>query len=112
MTDNELKRLARFIVEAQASNPQWMMANAKAQAELRRKDTEAHWVNTKVAAEILGLSVRTVRDIKDYFVYVKRGTEKQSCIYFDANKLSEGYDKYLASSSKVVPISMNKAIGM
>ena len=112
MTDNELRKLAQMIVEAQASNPTWMLENAKAHMKLRKKDTEPRWVNTKVAAQMLGLSVRTMRDIKDSFCYIKSGNENQSNIYFDANKLMDGYDKYLASRRKAGSSCVAGVVGM
>lgn len=100
MTDNELRKLACYIVEEQAANPQWMIEFAKAQQKLHKGKTESQWVNSKVAANILGISQRTMRDIKDNFTHIKSGGERQSNIYFDAKKLQEEYDKYLSSRNK------------
>lgn len=109
MTDKELRKLAQMIVEEQAANPQWMMEFAKAQAQLRKKPAGPQWVNTQVAADTLGISVRTMRDIKKHFTHIKSGDEKQSSVYFDANKLMEEYDKYLASRKKVVRMTLTVA---
>jgi len=100
MTDNELRKLACYIVEEQLSNPQWMLEYAKAQQKLQKGKIQSQWINSKVAADILGISRRTMRDIKDHFTHIKSGDEKQSNIYFDANKLQEEYDKFLASRNK------------
>ena len=108
MTDNELRKLAQMIVEAQVSNPQWMLEYAKAQSQLRKKHTGPQWISTKVAAEMLGLSVRTMRDIKKYFTTIKSGEEKQSSVYFDANLLMDEYDRYLATRKKVVRMDIKR----
>ena len=100
MTDNELRKLARFTVEEQAANKVWMLEYAKAQAKLRRGKVEPRWVNSKVAAEFLGISRRTMRSVKENFTNTKNGCEKQGNIYFDANRLQEEYDKFLQSRTK------------
>ena len=109
MTDKELRKLAQMIVEEQASNPAWMNEFAKAQAQLRKKSVGPRWISTQVAAETLGISVRTMRDLKKHFTHIKSGEEKQSSVYFDANKLMAEYDKYLASRKKVVSIGLRVA---
>lgn len=109
MTDKELRKLAQMIVESQLNNPQWMLEFAKAQAQLRKKHAGPQWINTQAAAESLGISVRTMRSIKHNFTHIKSGDEKQSSVYFDANKLMEEYDRYLASRKKVVSIDVKRA---
>ena len=108
MTDNELRKLAQFIVEEQASNANWMLEFAKAQQKLQKGKTEAQWVNSEKAAEILGISRRSMRDIKEHFTYIKSGSERQSNIYFDANKLREEYDCFLGSKKRVVRLEPTK----
>lgn len=113
MTDLELRKLAQMIVEEQIANPQWMAEFAKAQSKVRKDKVRAHWVNTKAAADILGISVRSMRDIKKHFTHIKSGDEKQSNVYFDANLLEAEYDKYLASKKKVImlaPVSRAAAL--
>jgi hypothetical protein len=102
MTDNELRKLAQFIVEEQAANPEWMLQFANAQQKLQKGKTQSHWINSETAADILGISRRTMRDIKGHFTFIKSGDERQSNIYFDANKLREEYNCYLASRNKKV----------
>lgn len=105
MTESDLNRLvamlvpklAKKIVEEEFNNPEWMMAFAKATSKVRKENTQPHWVNAKVAADVLGISVRTMREIKESFTFIKNGGERQSNIYFDANLLMEEYDRFLAS---------------
>ncbi len=102
MTEQELRRLAKLIVEEQANNPEWMMAKVKAEAKMRKGKTLPHWVNAKVAADVLGISVRTMREIKESFTYIKSGSSRQGNIYFDANLLTEEYDRYLAQKNRTI----------
>ena len=41
MTDNELRKLACYIVEEQAANPKWMIEFAKAQQKLHKGKLKA-----------------------------------------------------------------------
>lgn len=113
MTDNELKKLAQYIVEEQATNAEWMLQFAKAQEKVRKGKSKPQWVNSEKAADILGISRRTMRDIKGHFTFIKSGDERQSNIYFDANKLREEYDCYIASKNRVVRLKPEKvAVGI
>ena len=106
MSDNELKRLAHFIVLEQASNEEWMTSFAKAQAKIQK--TETRLVSPRKAAEILGISVWQLYRIKDdedgkaQFSYVKTGDKQSSTLKFNAATLIEEYDRYLASKKKNV----------
>lgn len=100
MSDIDLRKLASYIVEEQAGNPQWMLGYAKAQEKLHRSKAAPRWVNSKVAAGILGISCRTMRSIKENFTYTKNGNSNQSNIYFDANKLLTDYDRLLAAKGQ------------
>lgn len=112
MTDNELKKLAQYIVEEQATNAEWMLQFAKAQEKVRKGKSKPQWVNSEKAAEILGIKPRAIREIKVYFTHIKSGSEKQGNIYFDANKLREEYDCYIASKNRVVRLKPEKvAVG-
>lgn len=108
MTDNELKKLAQFIVEEQASNAEWMLGLARAQQKMQKGKIQAQWINSEKAAEILGISRRTLRDNKEHFTYIKSGNERQSNIFFDANKLRGEYDCYLASKKRIVTLEPMK----
>ena len=113
MTDSELRRLAQFIVEEQAANPEWMLLFAKAQDKVRKGKMEPKWVNSKKAAEILGIEARAMREIKSHFTHIKGGSEKQGNIYFDANKLVAEYDCYIASKKRFVRLEPAKvAVGL
>ncbi len=111
MTDLELRKLAKMIVEEQINNPEWMMAKAKAEAKVRKGKTLPHWVNAKVAAEVLGISVRTMRDIKESFTFIKSGDSRQGNVYFDANLLVEEYDRYLAQKNRTIMMPLKVAVG-
>lgn len=54
-------------------------------------------VSAKVAADILGISVRQLRRIKDNFSYSKTGTTQQSGLVFNANTLMDEYQRYIAN---------------
>lgn len=98
MTDNELRRLARMIVQEQSRNEEWMNAFAKASSRIR--SAEMGMVSAKRAAEILGISVWQLYRIKDNedgtprFTYVK-GCSKSSPLRFDSSLLRKEYDAYL-----------------
>lgn len=55
----------------------------------RRKKPQL--VTTKQAAEILGISPRRVREIKDKLGYVKTGENTQGRLMFDTTTLVERY---------------------
>lgn len=95
MSDNELQRLARMIVVEQSNSTAWMKAFVKANRDLRKPAKRL--VSPKVASEYLGISVRQLRRIKDKFSYVKSGDKQQSGLLFDAEKLFDEYDAYIAS---------------
>ena len=63
MTDFELRKLARMIVQEQAENEQWMIAFAKAQSKVKKPANKL--VSPAKAAEILGISVWQLYHIKD-----------------------------------------------
>ena len=110
MTDNELRRLAHYIVLEQANNEQWLMAYAKAQTKLRVP--EKRLIGAKKAAEMLGMSVTLLRRIKDdengvpQFSYVKGGS-KSSPLKFNAATLMEEYERYVSRHVDVVDINQH-----
>lgn len=75
MTDLELRKLAKMIVQEQAKNSEWKNAFAKAQAQ-HQKPVET-LVSAQKAATILGISVWQLYRIKDdkdgkpQFTYIK-----------------------------------------
>jgi hypothetical protein len=108
MSDNEMRQLAKMIVIEQANNEQWMMAFAKAQAKLQKK--ERCLVSAKKAAEMLGISVWQLYRIKDdesgrpQFSYTK-GESQSSPLKFDSSVLLEEYERYLSRKKfKVVQL--------
>lgn len=112
MTDLELRKLAKMIVEEQMNSPEWMAAAVKAIEKVRKGKTQPHWVNAKVAADVLGISVRTMRAIKESFTYIKNGGERQSNIYFDANLLVGEYDRFLAQKKGTTKLFPLKVAGL
>ena len=84
MSEYELRRLAKMIVEIQSQDEAWLMAFAKAQAKLM----PPRLVSAKEAAGILGISVSCLYKIKDddygipRFTYIKGGS-KSSPLKFD-----------------------------
>ena len=110
MTDNELRRLAHYIVQEQANNEQWMTSYAKAQSKLR--EPEKRLVGARQAAEMLGISVILLRRIKDdengvpQFSYVKGGS-KSSPLKFNAATLMEEYERYVSRHGNLVNIKDN-----
>lgn len=111
MTDAEMRRLAHYIVMEQASNEQWLAAYAKAQSKLR--GPERRLISAKKAADMLGISVWQLYRIKDdedgrpQFSYTK-GSAKSSPLKFDASRLLDEYERYLAKRNKVV--TMNPSV--
>lgn len=97
MSDGELRRLARMIVQEQAKSEAWMMAYAKAKAELEKPSKKL--VPAKQAAEMIGISVWQLYRIKDdengcpQFTYVK-GDSQSSPLYFDGDLLVEEYRRF------------------
>ena len=103
MTEYELRRLAKMIVELQSQDEAWLMAFARAQAKLRMD--APRYVSAKEAARMLGISVSRLYHIKDdeygspRFSYVKGGSQS-SPLKFDANVLMDEYRSYLDSQKK------------
>ena len=76
------------------------------------KNLQRRNVNAKVAADMLGISVRQLRRIKDSFSYVKTGNTQQSGIMFNANTLHEEYEAYIASKVNGNKLAQIKPINM
>lgn len=97
MSDGELRRLARMIVQEQSKSEAWMTAFAKTKAELEKPRKKM--VSAKQAAEMIGISVWQLYRIKDdeygypQFTYLK-GDSQSSPLYFDGDLLVEEYRKF------------------
>ena len=100
MTYNELQTLAKLIVQEQASSKEWMEAFVKAQSEV--KVPSVKYVSAKTAAEMLGMSVWQLYRIKGHLTHKKSGKEQSSTLKFDAWKLVEDYERYIASKKAVL----------
>lgn len=99
MTEYELRRLAKMIVEIQSQDEAWLMAFAKAQAKLRMETPRL--VSAKEAAAMLGISADRLYRIKDeaHLTYIKGGG--RSCrVKFDANVIVREYEEYLKKSTE------------
>lgn len=107
MTDEELRRLARFIVQEQAENDRWMESFARAQARLGEQCRRL--VSAKTAAEMLGISVWQLYRIKDddngvpRFSYTKGGSQS-SPLRFNPDTIVDEYESYLAETKKNVAV--------
>lgn len=112
MTDEELRKYALYTVEAQLSNPEWMLAFARAQAKVNMSSMQPRWINSARAAEILGIGRRTLREIKDNFTYTKSGNSRQGSIYFDANTLQEEYDRFVSKQNRTIRFIPQKVVGL
>lgn len=115
MTDVELRRLAHLIVLEQASSEEWMMAFAKAQSKMKKPENRL--ISAKKAADVLGISVWQLYRIKDdedgrpRFSYTK-GNSQSSPLKFNSATLMEEYERFLASSKKVIRLrSVKTALG-
>lgn len=114
MTDLELRKLAKMIVQEQARSSEWMNAFAKAQAH-NQKPAET-LVSAQKAATILGISVWQLYRIKDdedgrpQFTYIK-GDSKSSPIKFNSATLMEEYERYVAKKKKIgKTVTLRKAM--
>lgn len=118
LSDLELRKLARMIVEEQAENEQWMMNFAKAQSKLKEK--ERRLVSPEEAAKMIGISVWQLYHIKDdehgnpRFSYVKSGESRSSRLKFDASVIVDEYSRFLASRKNkcVMLTTMKKVVGL
>lgn len=52
------------------------------------------WINANQAAEILGLSPLYIRQIKDKFVYIKKGDSKQSRVLYKRESVENALKEY------------------
>lgn len=95
MTDIELKKLAHYIV-LEAREDEGLLAKLAKMLQKSGKTEQRRNVNAKVAADMLGISVRQLRRIKDNFSYVKTGTARSAKILFNANSLNEEFEAYVA----------------
>lgn len=103
MSDMELMKLAHYVaLELEARGDEGFLAKLAKMLQKSGKAEQRRNVNAKAAAQILGISVRQLRRIKDNFSYVKTGTSQQAGIMFNANTLQDEYEAYVASKNKVV----------
>lgn len=100
MSDVELRKLAHYIV-VEAREDDVLLAKVAKMLQKFSVKQERRNVNAKVAADMLGISVRQLRRIKEHFSCVKTGTSKQAGIMFNANTLQQEYDAYIALKQKM-----------
>lgn len=104
MTDDELKRLAHFIVLEQASNETFINALAKATIALNKTEK---LVTLKEAANIIGKSASWLYKHKEEdgiknFSFVKSEDSKNSSVMFNASTLMEEYNSYVLRKKSVI----------
>ena len=103
MTNEELKQLASYIVEAASTNETFLHNLARAMRDVQHEGKRL--ISTKEAAALLGISVWSLYRIKNYpdgspiFSCVKTGTKQSSTLRYDANTIQQEYAAYLASKS-------------
>lgn len=109
MTDNELRKLAHYIV-AEVRGDRELLSQV---IDLASATQGKKLVNTKTAADMLGISVRQLRSIKEHFTYIKNGNSKQSGVLFDASTLFREYDRYVEwnRQPKTTPFQIIRNIG-
>lgn len=102
MSEYELRRLARLIVQGLIDNDLFIAKVAKMMPERNRiHESEKRLVGAKEAAKMLGISVTLLRRIKDdengipQFSYVK-GVSKSSPLKFNAATLMDEYERYVS----------------
>lgn len=111
MSDVELRKLAHYMV-VEAREDDVLLAKVAKMLQKHSAKQDRRNVNAKVAADMLGISVRQLRRIKEHFSYVKNGASQQAGIMFNANTLYGEYDAYIASkwkgnkSAQIKPINM------
>ena len=104
MTDDELKRLAHFIVLEQASNETFIKALADATRKLAQTE---RLVSLKEAAGIIGKSASWLYKHKEEngirnFSFVKSDDSKNSSVMFNAATLMDEYNSYVRRKKSLV----------
>lgn len=104
MTDDDLKRLAHFIVMEQATNETFIKALAKATRELTQTE---RLVTLKEAADIIGKSSSWLYKNKSTdgvrnFSYVKSDDARNSSVMFNATTLMDEYNSYVRRKKSVI----------
>ena len=62
--------------------------------------TDQRLISCNEAAKRLGITPGRLRKIKGQFSFVKRGTDKQAKLFFDADRLISEYQNYQSKSVK------------
>lgn len=104
MTDDDLKRLAHFIVMEQATNETFIKALAKATRELTQTE---RLVSLKEAAAIIGKSVSWLYKHKEEngvrnFSFVKDDSSQNASVMFNATTLMDEYNSYVRRKKSVI----------
>lgn len=90
MKDYEVRRIAEEIVMI-------LLDDDRVRRLMERKEQESGLVNTSKAAEILGVSKYTVREIAPYIGGTKKGSDRRQHWYFDRVTLVDNYKRYINS---------------
>jgi len=98
MSDQELQKLAVYITECfcDALKSDSDLQDAVSHVIAQRTKPKEKYIKMSEAAKILGVSVSTLRHIKDNFSCVKSGSAKSSPILFKESCLMRDYETYLA----------------
>ena len=113
MTDDELRRLAHFIVMEQATNEAFIKALASATRELSR---EERLVSLREAAAIIGKSPSWLYKHKEEdgfrnFSFVKSDGSKNASVMFNAVTLMDEYNRYVNRKKRIVKMPKMAAFG-
>ena len=96
MSEYELRRLARLIVQGLIDNDLFIAKVAKMMPKRNRiHESEKRLIGAKKAAEMLGISVTLLRNGVPQFSYVKGGS-KSSPLKFNAATLMDEYERYVS----------------
>lgn len=90
MTDYDVRRIAREIVTI-------LLDDKRLSEIIARKGDRSSMVGSRKAAEILGLSVYTIRDIAPYIGGIKKGSDRRQHWCFDESTLVDNYKRYIGT---------------
>lgn len=100
LSDAEMKTIATYIIKMAREDDLLLERLAKASEKLRSR--KQRFITAKKAAETLGISTWSLYRLKTYpsgepiFTSVKSGNSKSSTLKYDASRLVEEYQAYLA----------------
>lgn len=90
MTDYEIKRIAREVVKL-------LLDDDRFTSSIGKTCQNEGMVNSRKAAEILGVSQYTLRSIAPYIGGIKKGSDRRQHWCFDTKNLLSNYKKYIGA---------------